>query len=271
MVDPIASKTGSTHRASPEELDELMQVISLRGWIALIGFAILITAAFVWSLVGTVTDTVDAPGILARDVEWIVAPCDGVVTKFVGLAGDRLEAHAPLFVVTPARGQPQTVNSDFPCRILSHHSRKGDQVKKDARVLVLENLTTPLVPRLYIPVNAGYNVGRGMPVHVSPATVSPSEFGYLDGKVVSAARFPITQDELTERVLNEDLARGLAAGGPKLQILVELDADPTTASGYRWSSSNGPPLTLYSGTPCQGRIIVAVHRPIDLVFPSLGK
>ena len=110
-----------------------------------------------------------------------------------------------------------------------------------------------------------------MPVQVSPVNVNSSEFGFLQGHVVGTARFPITQQELVDRLQNQDLAQQVAAGGPKLQILVELNADPKTASGYQWSASTGPPLQLCSGTPCQGRIIVAEHRPIHFVFPSLGE
>jgi len=273
MIEPIASKTGLTHRASPEELDELMQVTSPRAWIALVGCALLLVAAFVWSLVGTVTDTVDAQGVLLREdgLESVPAPCDGVITSIVARTGVPLEEGAPLLLVTPPGGQPQTVQSPFPCQILNRIARENDSVKKGVPLLLLENLKKPLLARLYVPVNVGYTVETNMPVQVSPANVNSSEFGFLQGRVVSAARFPITQQELADRLQNQDLAQQLATGGPKLQVLVELTVDAKAASGYQWSASTGPSLQLYSGTPCQGRIIVAEHRPIHLVFPSLGK
>jgi HlyD family secretion protein len=178
---------------------------------------------------------------------------------------------APLLVVTPPSGQPQTAKSPFPCQILNRSARESDSVKKGDPLLLLEDLTKPLLARLYVPVSTGYTVEANMPVQVSPANVNSSEFGFLKGQVVSAARFPITQQELAARLQNQDLAQQLATGGPKLQILVALVADPKAPSGYQWSASTGPSLQLYSGTPCQGRIIVAQRRPIQLVFPSLGK
>ncbi len=273
MTEPIASKTGLTPRASPEELDDLMQVTSPRGWLALVGCALLLLAAFVWSLVGSVTDTVDAPGVLLREdgLESVSAPCDGVITSLLARTGVPLDAGAPLLVVTPPGGQPQTVCSPFPCQILNRIARENEHVSKGAPLLRLENRTKPLLARLYVPVNVGYGVEENMAVQVSPANVNSSEFGFLQGRVVSAARFPITEQELAERLQNPDLALQLAAGGPKLQILVELVGDAGTASGYHWSASAGPSLQLYSGTPCQGRIIVAEHRPIHLVFPALGE
>ena len=174
-------------------------------------------------------------------------------------------------VVAPPDGQPQTVQSTFPCQILNRIVRENDPVKKGAPLLLLENLQKPLLARLYVPVNVGYSVETNMPVQVSPANVNSAEFGFLQGQVVSAAKFPITLQELAGRLQNQDLAQQLAAGGPKLQILVELRPDPKSTSGYQWTASTGPSLQLYSGTPCQGRIIVATHRPIHLVFPSLGE
>jgi len=250
-----------------------MQVTSPRGWIALVGCALLLVAALVWSLVGTVTDTVDAQGVLLREngLESVPAPCDGVITNFVARTGVPLEQGAPLLVVAPSGGQPQTVQSPFPCQILNRIVRENDSVKKGTPLLLLENLKKPLLARLYVPVNVGYSVETNMPVQVSPANVNSAEFGFLQGQVVSAAKFPITLQELADRLQNQDLAQQLAAGGPKLQILVELRPDPKSASGYQWTTSTGPSLQLYSDTPCQGRIIVATHRPIHLVFPSLGK
>ena len=96
MTEPTAIKSPSTHQASHEELDDLMQVTSPRAWIALVGCALLLVAALVWSLVGTVTDTVDAQGVLLREngLTSITAPCDGVVTNFVARTGIPLEQGA---------------------------------------------------------------------------------------------------------------------------------------------------------------------------------
>ena len=133
---------------------------------------------------------------------------------------------------------------------------------------MLENLDEPLRARLYLPVTDGYQVEANMRVQVWPSNVRKDEFGYVQGRVIGVAKFPITQQELAEQLQNEDLARELTAGGPKLQILVELTADPRTTSGYQWSTATGPPQQLYGGTLCQARIIIAEHRPIHLVFPA---
>jgi multidrug efflux pump subunit AcrA (membrane-fusion protein) len=272
MVRSIFRKAALNRLASPEQLDQLMPVTSPRLWIALAGFALLLAAALLWGLFGTITSTVDGQGVLLRGngVQPLPAPCDGVVTSFLTRAGERVEKGEPLAVLTPPGQGPLKVHSPFSGRMLSRNVREGDSVKKGAPLLMLENLDEPLLARLYIPVSEGYRVEANMRAQVWPANVKKDEFGYLKGRVISAARFPITRLELADRLQNEDLARELTAGTPKLQIIVELIADPETISGYQWSSTAGPPLELFSGTPCQGRIIIAEQRPIHLVFPSLG-
>jgi HlyD family secretion protein len=57
--------------------------------------------------------------------------------------------------------------------------------------------------------------------------------------------------------------------GPLIQVDVDLIRDPSTPTGYRWSSSHGPNLKISSGTLAAGDIVVKSDRPISLVIPTL--
>jgi len=268
-MTPPATRSDPLNRLStPEQLDELMQVTSPRGWIALAGFALLISVAAIWGLVGTVTTTVAGKGVLMRgsSIKTESSPCDGEVVSILPASGAKLDQGDPLVVLKPAQGEPVTVYSPFSCRILSRHTRSGEALKKNDPLLTVECLSEPLQAYLYVPVSEGYQIEAKMRVQVSPASVNKDAFGYMKGEVISAERFPIAQSELAVRLQNDDLARALIMGPPKLQIIVGLDQSPKTPSGYQWSSSDGPPSDLYSGTPCEGWIIVSEERPIHLVF-----
>jgi HlyD family secretion protein len=54
-------------------------------------------------------------------------------------------------------------------------------------------------------------------------------------------------------------------------VHADLVVDPSTVSGYRWSSSKGPPLKIQSGTLATGNIEVATKRPIEMVIPLMRK
>jgi HlyD family secretion protein len=71
------------------------------------------------------------------------------------------------------------------------------------------------------------------------------------------------------RVLrNDQLVQGLTGkGGPLLEVVVDLEEDPTTPSGFAWSSSQGPPTEVYTGTIADAQVIVERRKPISYVLP----
>ena len=42
-------------------------------------------------------------------------------------------------------------------------------------------------------------------------------------------------------------------------------------SGYEWSTAEGGPVRIASGTLCNAEIVVQVQRPLSLVLPSFRK
>lgn len=52
--------------SSPEQLDLLLEVISPKGWLALLGLGMLILCAIIWSVVGAIPTRVEGSGILLK-------------------------------------------------------------------------------------------------------------------------------------------------------------------------------------------------------------
>jgi HlyD family secretion protein len=73
-----------------------------------------------------------------------------------------------------------------------------------------------------------------------------------------------------ERVLrNEQLVKELSHAGSPIEVTADLFRDPNTRSGYRWSSPLGPPIGIFSGTLCNGNIVVDRKRPVEFVVPKI--
>jgi hypothetical protein len=266
MTRQIFRKEALDRLASPEQLDQLMQLTSPRGWIALAALGLLLLTALAWGLFGTVATTVEGQGFLlpSRGLTGIVAPQAGVVTDVLVQVGDEVHKDQKLLALGPT-----TVVSPIPARVLAVAVQKGDQVQEWATLLTLEPQDQPLEVILYVPASEGYQVEPGLKAQVWPAPVKRGEYGALLGEVKSAGKFPSGRAEMLRRLQNEDLVNSLTATGPFLEVVVQLTPDPETFSGYRLSSSRGPRLTLYGGTSCQGMITVSSYRPIHLVFPLL--
>jgi hypothetical protein len=269
MTRQIFRKEALDRLASPEQLDQLMQLTSPRGWIALAGVGLLLLTALVWGLCGTVATTVEGQGFLlpAGGLTSVGAPHTGVITGVYVEVGQTIAKDQKLVDLNPAAAPV----SPFPARVLAVAVKKGDSVEQGAVLLTLEPLQEPLQAILFVPASEGYQVAtdKQLPVEVWPASVKRGEYGGLVGYVKSAAKFPCGRAEILRRVQSEDLVNSLSGTGPFLEVVVDLERDPSRPDGYHWSASRGPDLPLYGGTPCQGQITVSRQRPISLVFPLL--
>ncbi len=154
-------------------------------------------------------------------------------------------------------------------RVLEVLVDRGAVVNPGTPILSLEVMSEELVAYLFVPASDGKRVQPGMEVRLSPSTVKREEYGSMLGKVTKAAAFPATQRSMLLLLGNEALVAELMKDGPPIQVDVALEGDPSTPTGYRWSSSRGPDLEISSGTLASGSIIVKEDRPISLVIPTL--
>jgi HlyD family secretion protein len=99
--------------------------------------------------------------------------------------------------------------------------------------------------------------------------VKREEYGSLLGKVTWVAEFPSTSRGMIRLLGNEALVTKLMQQGPPIQVNVALERDPSTPTGYRWSSSRGPNLKISSGTLASGDVVVQEDRPFRLIIPKI--
>lgn len=87
---PLFRKVALDRLSSPEQLDQLTQVTSSKGWIALAAVATLLVTGIVWSIVGRIPERVMGTGMLLKSggVLEIVAPGAGRVADVSVEVGD---------------------------------------------------------------------------------------------------------------------------------------------------------------------------------------
>jgi HlyD family secretion protein len=118
-------------------------------------------------------------------------------------------------------------------------------------------------------VGDGKKIQPGMPIQVTPDNVERQRFGGITGVVTSVSPLPVTMEGSRALVGNAEVVQGLMQGGAHIEVTSKLDADPKTASGYRWSSSGGPPLAIGSGLTTSVRVTVENRAPLTYVLPFL--
>ena len=122
---------------------------------------------------------------------------------------------------------------------------------------------------LYIPSKDGKKIKKGMEALVSPSTVQPQEYGFIKSKVTYVSDFPITEKGILTSIKNDQLAKGLLASGPLFEVHVDFEKDPSSYSGFKWTSAKGPALFIKEGTSCMGKVTIEEERPATIVVLSL--
>ncbi len=124
---------------------------------------------------------------------------------------------------------------------------------------------------LYFPPRQGKKIRLGMEVQVAPSTVKQEKYGVIKGMVTFVSEFPSTSQGMMRTIKNQELVRQLSMGGAPIEVRADLIPDPRTPSGYKWSSSEGPPMKIHTGTLCFSTVTVAEQPPINLVIPLFKK
>ena len=124
---------------------------------------------------------------------------------------------------------------------------------------------------IYIPPADGKRVEAGMEALVTPATVRREEYGALRGRVESVSSFPMSTEGMVAVLQNPDLAGTFSEKGPPYSGRIALEPDPSTASGFAWTSPRAADQTLSSGTLASIEVKVEAQAPITLVVPLLKK
>jgi len=190
----IFRKESLERLSSPEQLDQLMQVVRPRSWIPLATLASLMGLAILWSIFGRIPITTIGTGIL------VLSPSN----KLVGIT--------------------------------------------------------------YFERGEGERIQPGMTIVIIPDTTRSERIGGLVGRVTEVSKPPITTLEMIRQGADADASQLQMV---PIKVQAELERDPSTVSGYRWSSVSGRRLTVNPGVTTTARVTVESRAPITFVFPFL--
>ncbi len=163
--------------------------------------------------------------------------------------------------------------SKYNGRVLAVAIAPGQTVSAGARIasIEIEDPNAQLMSVIYLANKDGKQIKPGMSVQVTPSPVKRERFGGIVGKVTQVDSSPVTKQDISKTIGNEDLAGDITqsfstSGGAPIQILAQLEQDPETGR-YKWSSSKGPELEITSGTKVEVRVQVDEKAPISYVIP----
>jgi pyruvate/2-oxoglutarate dehydrogenase complex dihydrolipoamide acyltransferase (E2) component len=299
-MQPPFRKAALERLSSPERLDELLEVTTPRGWLALLALCAVILVAAIWGILGSVPTLVKGQGVLMRanSLRTVEAPVSGKVWEVVVREGDDILRDHVVAWVRPTEEQMLAVTSPYAGRVLDVRVTRGDVVQPGSVMLSLEQPGGSLEAVLYYPAMDAKKVQPGMTIQIAPASVKQEEYGLLLARVTTVGSFPATQQGMRRLLGSDELAKQLSSNGTPVEIRAELVRNPRTYSGYQWTSTlsslagmvtgwlpqewanawlpawatgQGPPIILDSGTLVSADAITDEQAPIYLVLAKFNR
>jgi len=167
------------------------------------------------------------------------------------------------------------VRAAFAGRVVEVRAAEQTALATGDPVLLIEPSDTSrgaLEAVVYVSAATGKRIEVGFPVDLSPSTVKQEEYGSLVGKVRSVADVPTSRQAMLAVLSDADLVERFTREiGLPLQVIVDLEPDTTTVSGYKWTSSSGPDIRISPGTLCRASVTVKTQAPIRMVIPLVKR
>ncbi|WP_405608664.1 HlyD family efflux transporter periplasmic adaptor subunit [Streptomyces sp. NBC_00076] len=256
---------------SPEELDLPVRFARPQGWLVLAVTVVVMAAACVWAVTGSVASTVSAPAILTHGQGSYIlqSPVAGQVTEVVAEQGQRLPADAPVLKVRTADGVT-VVRTVAAGRITGLAATIGQIIQTGANVAAVEKIartSDPLYATVYVPAENAASIPADAAVDLTVQSVPTQEYGVLHGRVKTVDRSAQSAQQISAFLGDSQLGEQFTEDGRPVAVLVKLDKSSGTKSGYEWSSTDGPPFALTSMTSATGSIRLADQHPVDWLLP----
>ncbi|MFE0675656.1 HlyD family efflux transporter periplasmic adaptor subunit [Streptomyces sp. NPDC058867] len=256
---------------SPEELDLPVRFARPQGWLTLSVTVVVMAAASVWAVTGSVASTVGAPAILTHGQGSYVlqSPVAGQVTAVLAEQGQRLPADSPLLKVRTAEGET-VVRTVAAGRVTALAATIGQIISTGADVAAVEKVTRasdPLYATVYVPAQNAAAIPENAAVDLTVQSVPTEEYGVLRGHVKSVDRGAQSARSIGAFLGDSQLGEQFTEDGRPVAVLVRLDRSRGTKSGYRWSSADGPPFAPTSMTLAEASVRLSDERPVDWLLP----
>lgn len=189
------------------------------------------------------------------------------------LAGQIEKTKAAIALVKADYANASRVVSPYTGRVMEVRAKLGSAINAGMPLISIESGDKDekaLKTVMYLPLQQGKKIIPGMQVEVSPSSVNREEYGFIKGRVTAVSEFPVNAQAMLVTLGNEALVGELAGrGAALLEVWIDPVLDPRTVSGYAWSTGEGPPVELDSGTLVSASIIVKQQKPITSVIPQI--
>lgn len=144
---------------------------------------------------------------------------------------------------------------------------KGDHINVGSSVGIVESSDSSeneIKAVLYVNIDDGKKVKKGLQAQLVPATVKKEEYGFLLSSVENISFYPSTVESMNKTFRNNRLAEMFLQKNAVYEVTLKIHKKE---GRHQWSSKKGLGISLSSGTMCSASITVEERAPIMLFLP----
>ena len=272
MAD-LYRKSSLERMASPEQLDKVLTVTSPMSWLALAGITFVLVVTVIWSIVGTIPETITTKGIVSSVVgsTSVYTQDAGTVVSLRVRTGDMVHLGDPVMTYRNSSNQIVTVYSDQVGTVSALTVKMDDTFTPGKDVIRVAPVSqAPQMVVCYVPLAQAKRLERGMEVNITLDALDSNSYGHMVARVVNIDAYPTPREGITS-VTGADnyLESAFTKDGAVVAVACELLPDPQTASGYYWSNAKGASVQVQNGSLVTAKIITDEVAPITKLFSKL--
>ena len=221
--------------------------------VSLIGLIVLVAAVLVWAVFGRAPQTVSGFGYVlpAGGYTEVGTTLSGVVKSVDVEPGQRvLKGQELLSISVEGQNDPTPVLSPGVGLVVEVSALPGRVTLPGDPMLFMQPDGAQLIVKAFVLATESATIRVGMEALVSPADAPRrAQYGVILGTVAALSPTPVSAERIDFIVGgNSTLVDFFLAGGPVIEVTIELTPDPSTPSGYAWSIGQGPDVEISSGT-----------------------
>lgn len=259
---------------SSERINEYIRVTGPSLYIFLIALLVCVSSVCIWAFYGTVTDSIKVSGIVFphQGVSGIHIPYEGIVTEVMAKRGRYVQKGENLLRFVH-EGTSGSIAAPMPGVVLSY-KRENESFKAFENCVYLLPLEETMQNReliAYVTFKDLRKLKIGMEVQVSPIDLPREEYGYMIGRIIEIANYPIAKEDASSQFKVEQFVSDIFPSETAFEIKVLLDVDKKNHGKICWSHRHRENVSVTIGTFCDLQIITRKRPVYDLIFKLTGK
>lgn len=160
----------------------------------------------------------------------------------------------------------ETVSSPVNGIIANNYAKQGDFLTEKQTLSNIMTYSDDLEVIAFFNDDISKKIAIGMPAKVFPKHINSMEYGAIIGKVVYVSALPIPPQSLQSLIENQKQVDKIFQNGPVFKVTIELVRSRNTASGYLWTTSDGPTEKLSVGSVVDVGVVIKKERPLGIIL-----